>query len=289
MEIRHKNEKQENFPVGSFFLPKEKRAVIMHYYRYARHADDIADNPQLSVKQKIARLHELEDIFLGTKPYKGQKLRFVRELREDFSKHDLNTSLATDLLIAFRQDAMGFDYQTWGQLVEYCKYSAAPVGRFMLALFKEHPSTYLPGTSLCVALQIVNHLQDIKYDALTLRRVYIPAEFMQKYKFSKDDLVKDKSAAGLKKAIDEMLDLCLGLVKEGSLLPAIIKSLSLRIEVCVILSLTNIMIKKIKNGDVLQKHIKLSGRDWLKALCSGFVRGIFCKKKSLSAKVKHEQ
>lgn len=257
----------------------------MHYYRYARYADDIADNPRLSPKQKVAKLHELEDVFLKSKPYRGQKLKFVQTLREDFSRHNLNLSPATDLLIAFRQDAMGFDYQTWGQLVEYCKYSAVPVGRFMLALFNEHPSTYLPAASLCVALQIVNHLQDIKYDALTMKRIYLPAEFMQKYKFSKEDLIKDKSVPGVRKAVDEMLDLCQGLVKEGSLLPAIIKSTTLKIEVCVILSLTNIMIKKIKSGDVLQKHIKLSGFDWIRALCSGFVRGIFCKKKSLPAKV----
>ena len=99
---------------------------------------------------------------------------------------------------------------------------------------------------------------------------------------------KDKANPGVKKAIEDMLDLCKGLVKEGSLLPSIIKSTALRIEVCVILSLTNIMIKKIKSGDVLQKHIKLSGFDWLRALCNGIVSGVFCKKKSLSTKVKHE-
>lgn len=282
MKMRHKNKNQENFPVGMMIFGKDKRQIVSDYYKFARYADDIADNPDIKPQNKVNKLYQLEDIFLKNKDYKGQKLKFAVKLREEFNKFQLSTSLATDLLIAFRKDSMGFEYQTWGQLVDYCKYSAAPVGRFMLAIHNENPSTYLPATSLCVALQIVNHIQDIKYDNQVLKRVYLPAEMMKKYNVTADDLLKEKSSLGLRKLIEKIMNQTKGLIKEGSILPSIIRSKNLRTEVCIILSLTNIMIKKILKGDVLAKNIKLSKWDWLKAVISGIVMSLMTKTRSLS-------
>lgn len=282
MKIRHKNRKQENFPVGMMIFDRSKRQLVFDYYRFARYADDVADDPKLKPQHKVEQLYQLEDIFLNNKPYKGQKFRFVRELRQKFTEFGLSTSLATDLLIAFRKDAMGFEYQTWGQLVDYCKYSAAPVGRFMLAVHDENPSTYLPAASLCVALQIVNHIQDLKYDAELLGRIYLPSELTEKYHIMPEDLRADKSSPGLKKAIEKIMEKTRGLIKEGEILPQIIRSASLRAEVCIILSLTNIMVKKILKGDVLAKEIKLSAWNWLCGVTGGLIRSLFCKKKTLS-------
>ena len=282
MKMRHKNKHQENFPVGMMLFNKEKRQIVNNYYQFARYADDIADNPDIKPQKKVEKLYELEDIFLRNKPYKGQKLKFAVNLRTEFDRFGLATSAATDLLIAFRKDSMGFDYQTWGQLVDYCKYSAAPVGRFMLAIHNENPSTYLPATALCIALQIVNHIQDIKYDDDVLKRLYLPAEMMKKYHVTRDDLLKDKSTLGLKKLIEKIMDLTRGLLKDGSVLPEIIRSRSLRAEVCIILSLTNIMIKKILKGDVLAQQIKLSKWDWFRAVIAGIFKAATTKTKTLS-------
>lgn len=284
MKLRHKNKHQENFPVGMMMFNKDIRKIVADYYRFARYADDIADNPHLKPQNKVDKLYELEEIFTGQKSYKGQKLKFVQTLKDEFAKHNLSADLATDLLIAFRKDSLGFDYQTWGQLVDYCKYSAAPVGKFMLAVHQENPSTYLPATSLCVALQIVNHVQDLKYDVSLLKRLYLPAEIMKKYHLRTEDLVQDKSSVSVQKAVKHIMEKTLGLVKEGSILPELIKSLSLRIEVCIILSLTNIMIKKILKGDILAREIKLSGFDWLRGIVAGIYKGLTTKKKTLSYK-----
>lgn len=284
MKLRHKNKHQENFPVGMMMFNRNIRKIVSDYYRFARYADDIADNPHLKPQNKVDKLYELEEIFTGQKSYKGQKLKFVQTLKDEFAKHNLSADLATDLLIAFRKDSLGFDYQTWGQLVDYCKYSAAPVGKFMLAVHQENPSTYLPATSLCVALQIVNHVQDLKYDVSLLKRLYLPAEIMKKYHLRTEDLVQDKSSISVQKAVNHIMEKTLGLVKEGSILPELIKSLSLRIEVCIILSLTNIMIKKILKGDILAREIKLSGFDWLRGIVSGIYKGLTTKKKTLSYK-----
>ncbi len=284
MKLRHKNKHQENFPVGMMLFDKEIRKIVSDYYRFARYADDIADNPHLKPQNKVEKLYELEEIFTGKRNYKGQKLKFVQSLKEEFSQKNLPLNLATDLLIAFRKDSLGFDYQTWGQLVDYCKYSAAPVGKFMLAVHNENPSTYLPATSLCVALQIVNHIQDIKYDMSLLKRLYIPSDIMQKYHLQPQDLTKEKSSISMQKAVKHIMEKVQGLIKEGNLLPELIKSLSLRIEVCIILSLTNIMIKKILKGDILAQEIKLSHLDWLRGTISGICKGITTKQKTLSYK-----
>lgn len=284
MKLRHKNKHQENFPVGMMMFNKDIRKIVADYYRFARYADDIADNPHLKPQNKVDKLYELEEIFTGQKSYKGQKLKFVQILKDEFAKHNLSPDLATDLLIAFRKDSLGFDYQTWGQLVDYCKYSAAPVGKFMLAVHQENPSTYLPATSLCVALQIVNHVQDLKYDVSLLKRLYLPAEIMKKYHLRQEDLVQNQSSISVQKAVKHIMEKTLGLVKEGSILPELIKSLSLRIEVCIILSLTNIMIKKILKGDILAREIKLSGFDWLRGIISGIYKGLTTKQKTLSYK-----
>lgn len=281
MKMRHKNKNQENFPVGMMVFGKDKRRLIFDYYKFARYGDDIADNPKLKPRDKVEKLYELEDIFLGNKSYKGQKLKFAQTLKDEFNRFQLSSSLATDLLIAFRKDAMGFQYQTWGQLVDYCKYSAAPVGKFMLAVHGESASTYLPATSLCAALQIVNHVQDIKYDAEVLGRVYIPEEILKKHHLKASDLTKSQSPLNLRKAIEEILEKTQGMLKDGELLPSIIRSLSLRTEVCIILSLTNIMIKKILKGDVLAEEIKLSRGDWFRAVVSGCCKACFTKKKTL--------
>lgn len=170
---------------------------MAQYYRFARYADDIADNPKLSMKDKLLQLGEMEDVLYERIDYKGRKLAFIKTLRRDFIGENLSFSLLTDLLTAFRQDARNYKYETWGQLVEYCRWSAAPVGRFMLALHDENPSTYLPGTALCVALQIQNHLQDLKYDAKLLKRVYIPADMLKEYGVKVRDLSNDRETPQL--------------------------------------------------------------------------------------------
>ena len=160
----------------------------------------------------------------------------------------------------------------------------APVGRFLLALHDENPSTYLPSNALCAALQIVNHIQDLKYDAKILKRVYIPDELFEQFKVKPDTLTRPQSSAGLKLLIAEMTNRVRGLLKDAEILPGIVKSRRLRMVICIIFSLTNIMVKKILKGDVLAQEIKLNKWDWLRATFSGVGRGLFIRRKTLTNK-----
>ena len=279
MKTRHKQQSDENFPVASLLIAKELRPLVNHYYAFARYCDDIADNPDLSSEEKLAQLREISDIFYGVKKYRGSKLAFAARLKNDFLRENLDFSLAGDLLIAFRKDAESGDCQTWGELIRYCQYSAAPVGRFMLALHNENPITYQPAASLCAALQIVNHLQDIKYDCLKLGRVYLPVEWMAEYGVSRADLVAGQTCPSLRKLIAHMAELVAGQIKEGAILPSLIRNRRLRYQVCIILSLTNIMLQKIKRGDVLRHEIRLSRVDWLRGVIGGVCRGFFTRRR----------
>ena len=281
--MRHKSQKDENFPVAFFLFPKEKRALINAYYQFARMADDIADNPSLSAEKKLNELNNLEEILLG-KDCSNPKFAVAKKLRDAFLEHNLSFSLATDLLIAFRQDATGFVYQTWAQLCQYCTYSAAPVGRFLLALHDESPSTYLPAASLCAALQIVNHLQDIKYDASVLKRIYLPQEVMSKFKVSENMLSSPCVSAELRHCVDALIEKTYGLLKDSEILPYIVKSRTLKIELFVIFCLTKSMLYKLKKKDFLAHGLKLSIYDRIKAVFYGLIKGLFAQTKTLNSK-----
>ncbi len=241
-----KNHNQENFPVASFLIRKELRPQIFDFYNFARKCDDIADNPKLSAAKKLELLNSQKT----ENPY------------------------LQDLLKAFRQDAEGFEYKTFKDLLKYCKHSAAPVGRFLLSLHKQGSAAGLPSDSLCAALQIVNHLQDIKHDASVLKRIYLPADLMSRYEVSADDLSAPRMSRGLRNLIYEILSKVEELLKEASILPGMIRDFGLRCEVCVIISLTKSMIKKLKRQDVLAVRVKLSKFDFFKAFAVGLFKGI---------------
>ena len=277
MQTRHKQAQDENFPVASLMISKQLRPLVMDYYEFARYCDDIADNPDLLPEEKLTQLQEIADIFCGKKKYRGNKLSFAAKLKNDFWREELDASLANDLLVAFRRDSQGEIYETWEQLVNYCLYSAVPVGRFMLAIHNESTITYQPAAALCVALQIVNHLQDIKYDLLKLNRLYLPADLMKKYKVKKEDLLQNQSTPKVKKLIHHISALVQGQLEESLVLPQLVRSWRLRYQLYIILSLTNIMLKKINKGDVLKSEICLNIWDWTKAISVGIMRGLFAR------------
>lgn len=274
-----KTQKQENFPVASRLFNKKLRKIITDYYNFARYCDDIADNPKLSAKQKLQKLDTAELSLLNK-----AKNKQANALHDDFIKENLDFSLATDLLIAFRKDAEKTYYKTWSQLLDYCKYSAVPVGRFMLAIHNENPSTYLPAGALCIVLQITNHIQDLKDDVKKLKRIYIPEELLLKYNVSQKDLTASKCSKNLHFLLNDILDRCCGLLKDADILPAIIENIRLRIYVCVTIVLSKILINKLYNVDILDKNICLTKADWFIAFITGIWKGLFVKRKTLTDK-----
>jgi squalene synthase HpnC len=172
----------ENFPVASILLPASLRKPVEAIYRFARSADDIADEGDAAPGTRLARLAayqgQLVAIAAGETPADplfGELARVIRE-------HVLPVSLFRDLLDAFAQDVTKKRYATYAELLDYSRRSANPVGRLLLHLFKRTSERELAQSdAICSALQLINFWQDIDVDFTRDNRVYLPQEDMARF------------------------------------------------------------------------------------------------------------
>src|SRR3979411_2365693 len=170
-----KTHRAQNFTVASWTLHPRPRAVIMAFYNFVRTADDIADHATLEASAKLAHLDLLEAELLG----KGDRQPEAVHLRRALAERSMPPRHALDVLTAFRMDVDKLRYANWDALIQYCRYSAMPVGRFMLDVHGESTSTWAANDALCAALQINNHLQDCGKDYKNLNRVYLPLDVLR--------------------------------------------------------------------------------------------------------------
>lgn len=162
----------ENFPVASFLIAPRHRPPILAFYRFARFADDIADNATAPPEEKLRLLEEMRASLAGESTASPEAVA----LRAVQMEHGLTDQHALDLLEAFRRDVTKLRYRNWDELIDYCRYSAMPVGRFVLDVHGESRDTWPANDALCAALQIINHLQDCAKDLRELNRVYVPED-----------------------------------------------------------------------------------------------------------------
>jgi squalene synthase HpnC len=170
-----KGENDENFPVASHLVAPRHRAPILAFYRVARMADDIADHATAAPAEKLERLDAIEAGLLG----KDDRVAESVALRQVLAERGLGAEHVLDLLTAFRRDVTQKRYADWADLMDYCRYSAAPVGRFVLDVHGEARTTWPASDALCAALQVINHLQDCAKDYRDLDRVYIPLDSLE--------------------------------------------------------------------------------------------------------------
>lgn len=265
-----KGKEDENFPVGSFLIERSYRPVVHAYYNFARVADDMVDNVSLSAEQKIKRLRALQGVLLGEReaPLRADAQTAVR-LREIFLEHQLPFEVASDLIEAFCLDAEKNRYATWEELLHYCRYSANPVGRFLLTLHGEAEETFKASDALCTALQIVNHLQDVAQDLVTLDRCYVPEPWLKEEGASLDDLSQGKaSSLGVRRTFNRMLARVDVLNKEAATLPGMIRHRRMRLETAVIVGLCRRLTERLYTQDPLEERVALTKLDGVKALSS---------------------
>src|ERR1700754_3013312 len=170
-----KTHRDENFPVASWIIHPRHRALILAFYNFVRTADDIADHATLDPDEKLRYLDLLEAELLGN----GDTQPEAVNLRRALAERSMAPRHALDVLIAFRMDVTKLRYENWDDVIHYCRYSAMPVGRFMLDVHGESTSTWGASDALCAALQINNHLQDCGKDFRELNRVYLPRDAME--------------------------------------------------------------------------------------------------------------
>ncbi|MEI7712466.1 MAG: squalene synthase HpnC [Rhodospirillales bacterium] len=255
-----KDRGDENFPVGSRLISAKYRPHIHAYYTFARNADDIADSQTLSPQEKIDRLDIMEAVLLG-KRHEGAPSSV--KLRDSLAATRVSSVHATDLLIAFRRDATKNRYATIDELYNYCRYSAVPVGRYVIDLHKESHECYSPSDALCIALQVLNHMQDCGKDLAELDRCYMPQALLDHFRSSIDDIRGKKETPGLRRVFVTLLDRIDRLLQAASELPEIAKDRRLRMETATIYGLAKRLQRRLAYNDPLAKRVKLSKLDGL--------------------------
>jgi squalene synthase HpnC len=167
-----KGSTDENFPVASHLIAPEFRPPVMAFYRFARAADDVSDNALAEPAMKLELLEALRASLVGA----SEEAPEGRDLRNMLIQRGLSDRHPLDLLEAFRRDVTKLRYDSWDDLMDYCRYSATPVGRFVLDVHGESQDLWPMNDALCNALQVINHLQDCGKDRREIDRVYIPLD-----------------------------------------------------------------------------------------------------------------
>lgn len=249
-----KGSRDENFPVASGLISARHRAPIMAFYRFARAADDVADHPALSEPEKFRLLDELEATLLGKSDTESEAL----PLRRALSDRKLEPGHALDLLAAFRQDVTKSRYNDWNELMQYCRISAMPVGRFVLDVHGEDRATWGSSDDLCAALQVINHLQDCGKDYRAMNRVYVPLDALARHGARVEDLGAEKSTPALRACLAELTAKTAALMPKAGELPRVVHDARLSAETGVIVALANRILQLLAVRDPLSERVHLS-------------------------------
>ena len=206
----------ENFPVASLLLPAPLRPPVAVLYRFARNADDFADEGERSPAERLALLEGYRQQLRQLAPAPGAQLEGAAQaeafttdralftaLRRIVEQHQLPLPALHDLLDAFSQDVTTARYPDFPTLLHYCQRSAAPVGRLMLQLF-QHTGIGIDDRSLqrsddiCCALQLINFWQDIASDLQQRDRIYLPQDDLQRFGVSEAQLRAGDCSGGFR-------------------------------------------------------------------------------------------
>jgi len=176
-------EHYENFPVASFLLPAPLRRPVEIIYRFARNADDFADEGSAAPEVRLQQLQRYsEQLESPVEPLFHDIRKIVRE-------HGLPLQLFRDLLDAFSQDVTKKRYASFAEVLDYCRRSANPIGRLLLHLFKQTTERELAWSdAICSSLQLINHWQDVGIDYTRDNRVYLPLDEMARFAVSEKHL-----------------------------------------------------------------------------------------------------
>ena len=243
----------ENFPVASWVVAPQYRRPIMAFYEFVRIADDIADHATLPERDKLEHLGRLEASLLGRDDDNASGV----VLRAALAERGLSPQHAQDLLKAFRQDVIKRRYANWDELIDYCRYSAMPVGRFMLDVHGESEETWVASDALCAGLQINNHLQDCAKDYRNLNRVYLPRDALAASGASVEMLGDDKAPPVLLRCLQTLAGRTEALLNQGRPLAGEIRDMRLGLEVAVIQMFADRIVALLKVRDPLSETVHL--------------------------------
>lgn len=246
-----KDHTKENFPVASFLIAPRHRPPVMAFYKFVRAADDVSDNAAASADERLALLEQMRASLTGESDAVPEGVH----LRNVLARRGLSPVHALDLLEAFRRDCTKLRYRDWDDLIDYCRYSAMPVGRFVLDVHGESQTLWPINDALCAALQVINHLQDCGKDYRELVRVYIPEPLLAEAGIAVDALAGAKASPALAKVISGLARRNAGLLNISRPFACAIKDGRLALEVDLIQTLADDLNAMLMRRDPLSEPV----------------------------------
>lgn len=216
----------ENFPVG-LLVPRKMQPHVHAVYAFARIADDFADEGYTSEPSKpvttptepkteserLAALQDWEEQLLN--PSRSDLHPIFPAVHDTLEKLQVPVTLFTDLLSAFKQDVTKRRYETFTEVLDYCRRSANPVGRLVLLLHgQRNPQKHLWSDHICTALQLANFWQDVSVDLLK-DRIYLPQEDLQLFGVTEADLFHHHESEAYQKLLKFQTDRTQGIFDQG--------------------------------------------------------------------------
>ena len=237
--------------VASVLIEPRHRPIILAFYHFARDADDIADHPTLPAQEKLRLLEDFRASLMGER----DTTSIAAQLRDMLKARNLTAQHAIDLLEAFRRDVTVLRYPDWNALIDYCRYSAMPVGRFVLDAHGESHDLWPANDALCTALQIINHLQDCKKDCRELDRVYLPQDALSEAGVGSAALLADKASTALQGVVAGLARRTMELLGRARPFAGQIRNARLAFEVAVIQRLAEDLAARLTRRDPLSERV----------------------------------
>lgn len=236
----------ENFPVGSFLLPKAQRVHVHRLYAFARVADDLADERRDAEALRAWR-EGMTRALAGDTDSNDPPL--LRDVADTVHTHGLDASLLFRLLDAFDRDLRQDRYEDFDDLFSYCRDSADPVGRLMLQLFdRATEENYALSDRICTGLQLLNHAQDVQKDWRERRRIYLPRTSLTTHGVAPDDFDAQDTPGGLRACIREFADIARQGFRDGWPLPRRVGG-RFGLELASILSAASLVLQRLDDCD----------------------------------------
>ena len=259
----------ENFPVATLLVPRALRPAIVAIYRFARAADDLADEGDLPAASRLAALDRygqaLDAIAAGAPPDEPP----FPALADAIARHDLPLALFHDLLSAFRQDVSTTRYPSWDLLADYCQRSANPIGRLLLRLYDaESPANLAASDAICTALQLINFWQDVAPD-WHRGRLYLPQEDLARFGVTETHVAQSRCDSAWRALIAFESARARRLLESGRPLTRALPW-RLGLELSGVLAGGHRILDRIdaSGGDVFRQRPRLSRTDWAAVACN---------------------
>ncbi len=260
MSVEH----YENFPVASILMPRRLRKPVAAIYHFAREADDIADEGDASDQQRLQALDEFRAELARIAALQTPLTPLFQHLATQIAQYALPLQPFHDLLDAFSQDVVKKRYANYGEVLDYCRRSANPVGTLMLHLYEEAtPVNLAYSDAICTALQLINFWQDVSKDD-AIARIYLPLDEMEKFGVSEKNIAEKTCDDAWRALMKFQVDRARTLMLQGAPLGSILTG-RIGLEMRMIIQGGLRILKKIEavDYDVYRHRPVLRPYDWL--------------------------